>query len=176
MKKIISFILAIITIFTFSISAFAATGEQLEPNVGGSGIAYTEFEIDRTLLESNRFIRWHPSVSLPQQDVAFWHFKNSTFSISVNIAATALWGAFSASVGVNILTDANNADMSFRGEPYGWSRPCIRGDIYEITVEAGYYNFNTNQWASEPTIKTYNKVLYTTIGIERADTKEDLMG
>lgn len=177
MKRFIALMLALISVFTFSISAFAIEGGTLEPKVGGSGIAYAELPIEGSerLIEESKFIRWHPGKATPERDVPIWHFSGDTSTLNVTVSASALWDSFSVVVTFSNLTNSSGCAFEKLGYIGGWSRPYIAGDIYEITYQKGYYNFNTHTWAT----KTGTRVGYTakdfTVEIKTAETKAELL-
>lgn len=175
MKKIIALVLALVTILACATTSLAVENPS---RVGGSGIAYVELPIEGTkrMVQSDVFLKWHPGRSAPVREVENWYFSCDTTNYNISISASALWDAFSVTVAVeNIVGNNSGCAFSIRGNPNGWSRPYIAGDVYVTEYQKGYYNFNTKTWVK----KTGTKLVYSaqafSVEIARADTKAELM-
>ena len=170
MKRFIALMLALISIFTFSVSAFAIEGGTLEPKIGGSGIGYKEEVVSEVLQEHWADMGWHPEVDAPDYGLSGWSFSNSKKNFTISLGVN--WNFASVSVSINCSPTQVGKDYECIYRE--WSRPKVYADIYLQTYKAGMYNFNTNTWASY-TIKTRYVTDNSIIRIIESSNRDDLI-
>ena len=148
MKRFIALMLALISVFTFSISAFAIGEGTIEPKVGGSGLGYREQTLN--ISHEYGFVGWHPDFPEPlKRD--FYFFTNESTSTTLTLGAE--YSGFS--VTVNITRAGNMSGSGLFADSSKWSRPAVYGEIYTEIYYAGMYNYNTNTWVNKSTATRY---------------------
>lgn len=146
--------------------------EATVDRIGGSGVGYKEEIVSEECIQEGMFLAYHPDWE-PQKNVAGWFYGTSTGTLSVSIAFPGI-GKTSISVSY---AQASNVSGYYLSNPYQsdkiWARPGIYGDIYEITYNAGMYNFNTKRWVSVSQ-KTRVEARDTYLDVEHSTVKSDI--